>query len=505
MQRVLLITVRFHDGRYHGAGDWPPSPARLFQALVAGIGQDGPLDDDASKPLEWLETLAPPAIAAPLVTFGLTVPMHFVPNNDLDAHGGKASKLGKTRTAFKVWKPKLFDQEAKFLYAWQFDEMDASLAHAKHICDYAERVYQLGRGVDQAWAFAEVIEPREFEDRILVYPGVVYRPTGGQQGIELPRPQRGSLSALKDRHKMKSQRFKAQRQGKSVKLQFSKSPEPKFTDAVYGSPPSRRIFELRSRTSQASLVAWPLPRVGALVLAFRDSAVARLKAALPEREPEIEKCLVGRKPDGRDDAPKAARVRILALPSIGHDHADHAIRRILVEVPGACLLRSEDVFWAFSGLDHVDPDGEPHFVLTPGGDESMLRWYGLTGATCVHWRTITPAALPEIAKRRRIEPTRRVAEAKRGAERASEQQRAASEVMQALRHAGLPTDVDAIRVRREPFDANGQRVEMFAPGTRLQKERLWHVELTFREPILGPLVIGDGRYFGLGLMAPAPH
>jgi len=36
----LVICVRFHQGRYHGrpqgGADWPPSPARLFQALVAG-------------------------------------------------------------------------------------------------------------------------------------------------------------------------------------------------------------------------------------------------------------------------------------------------------------------------------------------------------------------------------------------------------------------------------------------------------------------------------------
>ncbi|MGQ0637395.1 MAG: type I-G CRISPR-associated protein Csb2 [Planctomycetaceae bacterium] len=504
MQRVLLIAVRFHDSRYYGAGDWPPSSARLFQALVAGIGQDGPLDDDTSKPLEWLETLAPPVIAAAHMTFGMTIPMHFVPNNDLDAHGGQASKLGKTRTAFKVWKPKLFDQETEFLYAWQFDDTDASLSNAKRICEYAERLYQLGRGVDQAWAFGEVIESREFENRVLAYPGVVYRPTGGQQGIELLRPQRGSLKTLKDRHRMKSQRFKAQRQGKSVKLQFARIPEPQFASATYNSPPSRQIFELRSRTSQASLVAWPLSRVGILVLAIRDRAVVRLKAALPEQESQIEKCLVGRKADGRDDAPKTARVRILPLPSIGHDHADHAIRRILVEVPAECLLRSEDVFWAFSGADHVDSDGKPHFVLTSGAEESMQRWYGVTGPAYGRWRTITPAALPEIAKRRRIEPTRRAAEAKRGAERASEQQRAAIEVIQALRHADLPTDVGAIRVQREPFEANGQRVEMFAPGTRFQKERLWHVELTFTAPLSGPLIFGDGRYCGLGLMAPVP-
>jgi CRISPR-associated protein Csb2 len=504
MPKLLLITVRFHDGRYHGTGDWPPSPARLFQALVAGIGQAGPLDDDTSASLEWLENLDAPVIAAPRMTFGMTIPMHFVPNNDLDAHGGQSSKLGKTRTAFKVWKPKLFNQDAKFLYAWQFGDTEASLPDAERICEYADRLYQLGRGIDQAWAFGEIIEPQEFEHRLLAYPGVVYRPTGGRQGIKLPCPQHGSLKSLKDRHKMKRLRFKAQGQGKSVKLQFAKIPEPQFAPATYDGPSIRRIFELRSRTSQAGLVAWSLSRVGSLALAVRDRAVARLKAALPEQEARIEKCLVGRKADGKDDSPTAARVRILPLPSIGHDHADHAIRRILIEVPAGCLLRSEDVFWAFSGSENLDSEGEPHFVLTPGSDESMLRWYGLGGQAHVRWHTVTPAVLPDIAKRRRIEPTRRAAEVKRGTERAGEQQRAAIEVIQALRHAGLPTSVEAIRVQREPFESDGERVERFAPGTRFQKERLWHVELSFTEPLSGPLIVGDGRYYGLGLMAPVP-
>ena len=36
MERALLVAIRFHEGRYHGAGGWPPAPARLFQALMAG-------------------------------------------------------------------------------------------------------------------------------------------------------------------------------------------------------------------------------------------------------------------------------------------------------------------------------------------------------------------------------------------------------------------------------------------------------------------------------------
>ena len=45
----LVLTVRFLDDRYHGLLDrggppeWPPSPFRLFQALVAGVARRGEL------------------------------------------------------------------------------------------------------------------------------------------------------------------------------------------------------------------------------------------------------------------------------------------------------------------------------------------------------------------------------------------------------------------------------------------------------------------------------
>ena len=55
----LLICVRFHEGRYHGVGDWPPAPARLFQALVAGAARGGMLGDEDAAALRWLEELNP--------------------------------------------------------------------------------------------------------------------------------------------------------------------------------------------------------------------------------------------------------------------------------------------------------------------------------------------------------------------------------------------------------------------------------------------------------------
>lgn len=75
---------------------------------------------------------------------------------------------------------------------------------------------------------------------------------------------------------------------------------------------------------------------------------------------------------------------------------------------------------------------------------------------------------------------------------------------QALRHAGINPKLQAIKVQREPFEAKGKRAELFA-GSRFAKERLWHVEIALVASVPGPMPIGDGRYLGLGLMAPIPH
>ena len=55
MSRALLLAVRFYEGRYHGHADrfrgaegWPPSPDRLFQALVAAAARGAHLLADST-------------------------------------------------------------------------------------------------------------------------------------------------------------------------------------------------------------------------------------------------------------------------------------------------------------------------------------------------------------------------------------------------------------------------------------------------------------------------
>lgn len=500
MSRSVLISVRYHDGRYHGTGDGPPSPARLFQALVAGAGLSGPLASSVSDTLEWLENRDPPIIAAPVMTNGQTL-KNFVPNNDFDAVGGDPRRVGGIRTS-KIVKPRVFDACIPFLYVWEFKDGQDSQAQA--VCTLAERVYQLGRGVDLVWAWGEVLDAEKVEERLSNYQGMIYRPSIGGGGRELACPQFGSLKTLKDRYTANRRKFKPEGNSNSVKQLFSQQPKPRFAQIAYDSPPLRYLYELRLAKNQNSFAAWPLAGAHNLVVGLRDGARERLRVALPERCSAVDRILVGRKDDGADERSTSTRVRIIPLPSVGHHFTDHRIRRVMVEVPADSTLRADDVRWAFSGLEILDPTSAdvPDVIVTPATDESMLAHYGIGDHPSRVWRTVTPAVLPEHARRRRIDPARIADEAKGGVERAAEQKLAGAAVVQALRHADVHASAETIRVQREPFDAMGERVEAFAPGTRFPKERLWHVQISFFQIVAGPLVIGDGRFLGLGLMAP---
>jgi CRISPR-associated protein Csb2 len=278
---------------------------------------------------------------------------------------------------------------------------------------------------------------------------------------------------------------------------FVQPPKPRFRQVAYDSPPARLLFDLVGERAP-----WRLDRIVELTVCVRDAAAQKLKDKLPDAADMIHNAIVGRRDANQAD--KAARVRITPLPSIGHQHADQAIRRILVEIPPNCPLRVDDLEWTFAGLPIcVVDDGEIICELVLAAERGMLAHYAINGEEAGRlWRTVTPVALPQRAARRRINPMHRNPGAKDGAERAAEEAGAAIAVTDALRHAGVSGHPLDVRVQREPFEAKGERAEAFAAGPRFAKERLWHVEIEFRETVSGPLVIGDGRYLGLGLMRP---
>ncbi len=506
MNAALLISVRLHDNRYHGAGDWPPAPARLFQALTAGAARGERLEGDFPEALGWLEGLAEPDVMAPRNRAGRGF-VSFVPNNAMDAINGGVHRIGEIRTTKSI-KPVLFDGRVPFLYAWRFEPSDEASRRADAMCTLAERLYQLGRGVDMAWAWGEILDESELEARLASHGGMLYRPMKSGSGVFLDCPMPGSLLSLERRFRAQGQRFEVSVEDGKVRVTFTQAPKPRFRSVTYNSPPVLRLFDLSAPSPEAAFAPWPQERASTLVIHLRDVAAARLRDTLPERPGEIERALIGRE---ATEADKAARVRIVPLPSIGHHHTERSIRRVLIEVPPNCPIDVGDIVWAFSAIvvnaGKIDTETgeilEEETRLVPAAEESMLAHYGVDDSQSYReWRTVTPAALPERAARRRVDPRRLRDEAKPGSERTREQHAAATAVLQALRHARIDAPVDTIRVQREPFAAKGARTEAFAHGTRFAKERLWHVEIDFAQPVTGPLIFGDGRYMGLGLMAP---
>ena len=489
MGSSLVIAVRWHQGRYHGTGTWPPSPARLFQALVAGVGSRAKWSQHDTDAFGWLERLAPPVIAAPPYTVGQRL-REFLPNNDLDAVGGDPRNIAKIRGATKDIRPVLFDERLPVLYAWDLEP--GNEGPVDRVITAANFLFQLGRGRDMAWAWGDVMPGDVLERTLLEYSGSVLRPARkGLMSLRVPTSE--SLKSLHRRYQAYGQRFNYKRSGRKVTTILRQVPAPSFALSGYCASPSRQLYELR-RVGEPGFAPQAVENAVAIATAVRDAAAKRLANALPGDAGVVAVRALTGKPRDRV-LPIAARIKVIPLASIGHDHADRRLRRILVEIPDQCPTPHGDIEWAISGLMLRRPGVDaPFATLTAASGEAMLAHYGIGRPSAV-WRTVTPIALASRGDDQGAEPTRS------GKDRHSNERRVVHALRQALRHAAVSTDVERIRVQKEPFEAHGRRAEEFA-AARFHAKDLWHVEIRFAEPVDGPLVLGNGRFLGLGLMAP---
>src|SRR6266700_6577709 len=137
----LEIKVIF-DGGYHGE-EWPPSPARLFQALIATRQFALLHTARADDALRWLESLAPPSIVtAPAQRSGQRL-ITYVPNNDDSlAH----VRTGKSLAGWAI----LADHAVT--YRWTFPASSDTERQAQVISAMAPLVSCLGRTVDRVFA-----------------------------------------------------------------------------------------------------------------------------------------------------------------------------------------------------------------------------------------------------------------------------------------------------------------------------------------------------------------
>ncbi len=187
----LLIRVRFLDARFHGRGDdgapeWPPSPLRLFQALLAAAK---PCWSDAlAEAFEWLERQAPPVIHTPPTRTG-AARLTYVPNNNSDTVRDPAQlRTGKSIPPTLILPAD--GAKAEVVYRWPVAPGHEPMA--RRLIAPSRRLRALGWGIDLAVGRAEVVEGGGVE-----LPPVRYTPTVGRTvgGDRLRVPASGSLAS----------------------------------------------------------------------------------------------------------------------------------------------------------------------------------------------------------------------------------------------------------------------------------------------------------------------
>ena len=489
-EHALIVEVRLLADRWYGSGGWPPSPFRLFQALVAGAYGGRWRTGEEREPIEaafrWLECLPAPEVIAPR-SRSLNSVAYFVPNNDLDVQGNDPRRVAKLRVE-KVLKSTLLDSNDPFAYIWGFD---GSTESAERIASVSERLHTFGRGMDGAFARGLVTDARFAKSYSAERATLCVLPSRlelGVGGLELECPVPGSLESLHTRYSATIARFKTSRgtSGKVLGSVFRQPPKADLRLIAYQRPTRRLVFEVREPSGR-TFYPVRVNLASAITTQVRDVAFDRLSAVMDDQALR-ERVVLGR---GATDADRSARCRFIALPSIGTRYTDASIRRIAVELPPDCPLQTDDVRWALAGQPLIvdDASGEIHAMLFPAADESMLRRY--IGHGSHRWQTVTPAVLPTAHAGGRVA----------GGRRCEIERVLALSVRNALRHAGVAARPTEIRIQREPLFERGSSASEFV-SDRFGPARLHHVEIRFAEREFGPLLVGDGRWLSLGLMRP---
>jgi CRISPR-associated protein Csb2 len=502
MTRHLVLSFRFLSPWFHGRGDegapeWPPSPLRAFQAVVAAAARAGTLESTRGA-LSWLEQRTPPLIIAPEAHESTAGYRLSVPHNAMDLVGkqwnrGDEGSAAEHRT-MKNLRPHHLPEHAVVHYAWRIDGDDSV---APVLIAAARGVVALGWGVDLVVGDGAIVDGAQLGG--LSAPMKLWEPRSDGQR-ELRAPVKGTLDDLDRRHAAFLSRTN-------------------FTDRTLRPPPALSIFTITNyaRADQPRVLAiagFTLMRVEsdnfrAFDAARRGRAVAgMLRHAVrtaAERagwdEARVRASVLGH---GRDDEPRLLLVPVPSIEPRG-DGAETvgAVRRVMVF---STDVRSNDTAWAarvLGGVDLIDEKtGEVQAVLAATSrNDRVLKRYVSESAT---WATVTPMVLPGYddpgGLRQKLHNSRSGEEQKPLLERLMRRREAL--IRKALRQAGVGEELAfsaEIETRETGFIAGVEKASRYAVPSHLANSPRLHVKLTWPVKVAGPLCIGRGRFSGLGL------
>ena len=471
---ILEIECTFPGGQFHGEEwEWPPAPARMFQALVAGThrGAHGLIHQETrDAALRWLETLPPPVILAVSATFGNTHVENYVPDND-----GKAEHI---RTTAKSLAAHGFPAGSAVAYRWTFDPAgpDAS-RHADVAAAMASLVTYLGRTTDGVFARGRVLPESAAADegRICYFP----RETPGGAW---PAPSGGFFDLCRERY---PRSVSTQPPDDTNSTQVDYAPAAGVIPAAVPvaifqllKPDGEQLLSFDpqdvrqpSGLVRGALLAWAArPYIGR---AFGADMVARLLAGHQAADT--------RAPSGNN-----GHFGVIPLPSLNQAaKADGDLRRVALVGWGARTPEEHELFReAVLGL-HGAPlldNGKLRGRLGRCQGGEAARWRSFLTGPARRWRSATPVVLPGQLRRGRP---------------------AESLVARALVQAGHALDsIASVAAFTGPLIPHTLRARDYRVGDYLDTTPRRQVEVLFHRPMAGPIVLGRGRYAGVGLCLP---
>ncbi len=448
--------------------DWPPQPDRVFSALVSAWAARGERGNERVA-LEWLEEQAPPAVHAS-GHVARTAPAVFVPPNDF-----KASKAEKTY--MKVMPERRPRQPRRFPVARPDDPVMALIWEEEPESSLCAALDAVARDVGYLGHSASLVRCRFFRGDAGTHPPP-----------ETPLRRRiypGRLSELEAMHRADPVRPDIS-PGASV---------PAFAPRPEGASPSDWLV--------LEAVDGEVPDIRAAALVCRELRRALMsgyrRAGLGDAIPEI---VSGHTADRMPT--RQPHLAVVPLAFAGFRHADGRVLGFaLVPPSGTELLDIPGLLDAFERLAPFDWEAEHRVVKLTGPPLLMPLCLAATGTTVRRslspepylrparvWASVTPVVLDRHLKRNGEGEIRDI-------------------IADACERAGLPRpDPDRIQTGKHSAIEGAPSARPSAgapPWTRwkvpksLATRSLVHAVIDFGRETKGPVLLGAGRFTGLGL------
>lgn len=350
--KCLVLQVRFLLNRYHG-NEWPPSPRKLFLALVSALYQSSDQRIDKKRgeeALEFLEGLQAPAIHAPAHK-GCNYTI-YVPNNDYDLiskHYSKNTESNidpKKLTTGKNMRPYIADT---IQYVWNIEDANEE-KHIDALCQLAKEIPVLGFGIDPVAVYGINTESVPY-----IKNAELYTTDKNPTDIRIHVPIPGLLKDAKRHHNEFIRRLDG--------------------NAFIKPTPITKYREERYRKDKQVSNCFSFK----IINAHNERYFVR-GSTVPNMIKAIKKVMqIG------NDSP----IKTIVLPSIGGRYADGQIRRIGFVVPP--VEGSENTMTVKMGARVMNVNGQEYRLEPLPQDDNVLRTYMLPSRL---WRAVTPVELP---------------------------------------------------------------------------------------------------------------